>query len=255
MSEEVKMVKNEQEPNGEATNRPSSNRPLIELVINIVLPTLILNKAGSYLGDGGAVKALIIALAIPIAYATWDLVKNGHKNLISVIGFVSLLLTGGLGLLKLEGIWFAVKEAGIPLLIGLITLGSAFTKRPLIKLLVYNKAVMKTELIKSALQERNVIAPFEKLLRRATALLSLSFFVSSVVNYVLAIRIFKKIPIHLSEAAKAELLNQQIAEMTWQGYVVLLIPSLLCMGLILWYLSKGIERFTGYSFSEVVKVE
>lgn len=235
--------------------RPSNNKALIDLVLNIVLPTLILNKAGQHLGDDGAVKALIIALAIPIVYATWDLLKNGHKNLISVIGFVSLLLTGGLGLLKLEGIWFAVKEAGIPLLIGLITLGSAFTKKPLIRLLIYNKSVMKTDLITSSLEERGVVAPFERLLRRATILLSLSFFVSSLVNYILAIRIFKKIPAQLSEAAKAELLNQQIAEMTWQGYVVLLIPSLICMGLILWYLSKGIERYTGHSFSEVVKVD
>ena len=205
MSEEIEIRKSEQEESAAeaASSGPSNNKALMELVINIVLPTLILNKAGNYLGESGAVKALIIALAIPISYATWDLVRNGHKNLISIIGFVSLLLTGGLGLLKLEGIWFAVKEAGIPLLIGLITLGSAFTKKPLIKLLIYNKAVMKTEMIMTALQERNVVAPFERLLRRATVLLSLSFFVSSVVNYVLAIRIFKKIPIHLSEAARS----------------------------------------------------
>lgn len=252
MNEEIKYGQ-EELPNDE--KRPSNNKALIELVINIVLPTLILNKAGPQLGEHGAVKALVIALLIPIVYATWDLLKNGHKNIISVIGFVSLLLTGGLGLLKLEGIWFAVKEAGIPLLIGLITLGSAFTKKPLIKMLIYNKSVMKTDLIKSSLEERGALAPFERLLKRATVLLSLSFFVSSLVNYILAIRIFKKIPVHLTEAAKAELLNQQIAEMTWQGYVVLLIPSLICMGLILWYLSKGIERYTGHSFSEVVKVD
>lgn len=230
-----------------------NSRAFLDLGINIVLPTLILNNLGPKLGEHGAVKALIIALAIPICYAGWDLIKNGHKNLIAAIGFVSLLLTGGLGLLKLEGIWFAVKEAGIPLLIGLITLGSAFSKKPLIRMLVYNKAVMQTEKIKEALRVNQKEAPFEKLLKKATLLLSLSFFVSSAVNYILAIRIFKQIPAHLTEAAKAELLNQQIAEMTWQGYVVLLIPSILSMGLILWYLSKGIERYTGLAFSEVVK--
>lgn len=232
--------------------KQSNNKALIDLGVNIVLPTMILNNMGKYLGDHGAVKALVIALMIPIVYALWDFFKNGNKNMIAVIGFVSLVLTGGLGLLKLEGFWFAVKEAGVPMLIGLITLGSAFSGKPLIKLLVYNKTIMKTEKIKDALKEKNQEAPFESLLKKATIMLSLSFFISSAVNYLLAINIFKKIPLDLSEAARAELLNQQIAEMTWQGYVVLLIPSILSMGLILWYLSKGIERYTGYAFGEVV---
>lgn len=234
-------------------NNNNNNKAFTDLGVNILLPTLILNNMGKHLGEHGAVKALIIALMIPICYAAWDLIKNGNKNLIAVIGFVSLLLTGGLGLLQLEGIWFALKEAGIPLLIGLITLGSAFSKKPLIKMLIYNKAVMQTDKIKQALKENDKEVPFNSLLKKATLLLSLSFFVSSIVNYVLAIRIFKDIPLHLSDAAKSELLNQQIAEMTWQGYVVLLIPSLISMGLILWYLSKGIERYTGFAFSEVVK--
>lgn len=231
------------------------NNGLKDLVINIVLPTLILNNMGKYLGEHGAVKSLIIALAIPLGYAAWDLTKNGHKNIIAVIGFVSLILTGGLGLLKLEGIWFAVKEAGVPLIIGLITLASAFSRKPLVQLLIYNKAVMQTEKIKDALAQKQNEHLFQKLLKKTTFLLSLSFFVSSLVNYKLAINIFKEIPAHLTEAAKAELLNQQIAEMTWQGYVVMLIPSILSMGLILWYLSKGIEKYTGYSFSEVIKAD
>lgn len=235
------------------SGKQDGNKALMDLGLNILLPTLILNNLGKHLGEHGAVKALIIALLIPIVYASWDFFKNGNKNLIAVIGFVSLLLTGGLGLLKLEGIWFAIKEAGIPLLIGLITLGSAFSKKPFIQMLIYNKAVMQTEKIKDALKEKNNEAVFDRLLKKTTLMLSLSFFVSSAVNYILAIRIFKKIPEGLAEAAKAEMLNQQIAEMTWQGYVVLLIPSILSMGLILWYLSKGIERYTGYAFSEVVK--
>lgn len=229
------------------------NKGLADLIINIVAPTIILNNAGKYLGDDGAVKALIIALSIPIVYALWDFFKNKNKNLMAAIGFVSLLLTGGLGLLKLEGIWFAVKEAGIPLLIGIITLISAFSKKPFIQMLIYNENVMQTEKIKSALKENCQENEFKTLLKKATVLLSLSFFFSALVNYILAIRIFKDIPANLAEAAKAELLNQQIAEMTWQGYVVLLIPSILSMAAILWYLSKGIQRYTGYSFSEVVK--
>ncbi|MEX0799229.1 MAG: VC0807 family protein [Bacteriovoracaceae bacterium] len=239
----------------ESLQKTDNTKALKDLVINIIFPTIVLNNAGKYLGEHGGVKALIVALAIPLGYAAYDLVKNSNKNLIAAIGFVSLLLTGGLGLLQLEGFWFAVKEAGIPLLIGLIVLGSAFSRKPLVKLFIFNKALMQTEKIKEALKANNRELMFEKLLKKTTFLLSLSFFLSSLINYKLAINIFKDIPAHLSEAARSELLNQQIAEMTWQGYVIMLIPSMVSMGLILWYLSKGIEKHTGYSFNDVIKHE
>ena len=48
----------------------------------------------------------------------WDLKKKGKVNPISVLGLANVGLTGTLGYVQAEGIWFAVKEAGIPLLIG-----------------------------------------------------------------------------------------------------------------------------------------
>ena len=60
--------------------------PLTELLINIVLPTLILNKGGEYLGENGSTKALILATLFPVIYAIYDYlklkkaVKNGRYH-------------------------------------------------------------------------------------------------------------------------------------------------------------------------------
>jgi hypothetical protein len=46
-----------------------------------------------------------------------------------MLGFVSVLLTGGIGLLQLDPKWIAVKEAAVPAVIGLA--GRAVAAHPL----------------------------------------------------------------------------------------------------------------------------
>jgi hypothetical protein len=59
---------------------------------------------------------------------------------------VSTLLTGGIGLLKLDAQWLAVKEAAIPALIGLAVLGSNWTSGPLIRILVFNPTLFEGQI-------------------------------------------------------------------------------------------------------------
>ena len=44
---------------------------------------------------------LIVALVFPLGYGVYDFVRRRKTNFISVLGFVSVLLSGGLGLMKL----------------------------------------------------------------------------------------------------------------------------------------------------------
>ena len=99
-----------------AKKKPS---PLIEILVNVVIPSVLLMK---FSGPEhlGTVNALVVALAFPIIYGSYDLVRNRHLNYIAILGLVSILLTGGIGLLKLDVQWLAIKEAAIPALIGLV---------------------------------------------------------------------------------------------------------------------------------------
>ncbi|NMV21303.1 MFS transporter, partial [Vibrio parahaemolyticus] len=87
-----------------------------EILFNVFIPSFILMK---FSGDEhlGTAMALVVALLFPIIYGGMDLVRNKECSFISALGFISVLLTGGIGLLKLDTRWLALKEALIPSLI------------------------------------------------------------------------------------------------------------------------------------------
>ncbi|RLA05529.1 MAG: MFS transporter, partial [Gammaproteobacteria bacterium] len=117
-------------------NSAKSN-PLIDLLISIIIPSVILMKLS---GDQwlGTTYALLVALAFPFSYGVYELIIHKKFNFISLLGIVSVLLTGGIGIMELEPKWLAIKEAAIPLIIGLVVLGSMKTRYPLVKTLLFN---------------------------------------------------------------------------------------------------------------------
>src|SRR5690606_41414891 len=62
--------------------------------------------------------SIVFALAFPIGYGLWDLRQSGKINPFSVLGVVSVFLTGGISLLELDPQYIAIKEAAIPAIIG-----------------------------------------------------------------------------------------------------------------------------------------
>ena len=132
------------------THKP---RPLIDLLVSIVLPSAILMKLS---GDEhlGTVGALVLALAFPIGWGLYELIRFRVKNFIAVLGLISVLLTGGIGILQLDTEWLAIKEAAIPAILGIAVIISAQIGKPLIKVLLYNPTVMNTGKINRILQER-----------------------------------------------------------------------------------------------------
>ena len=132
---------------------------------------------------------LLLALAFPLAYGGWDLLRQRKLNLMASIGVVSTLLTGGIGLLALDAQWLAVKEAAVPGAIGLAVLISARTRYPLVRVLVFNPALFDVDAVHTALRLRGNEAEFERRLRAGTVMLAGTFLFSAVANYLLASRV------------------------------------------------------------------
>lgn len=210
---------------------------------------MILNKGSKIVGP---LWALVIALAFPIGYGAYDLFKRKKTNFISVLGLLNVGITGGLALSGLTGIWFAVKEAAFPAIIGLFVLGSAFTKKPFIETLFLNPSTIDIEKLESALAEKNSSTEFHGHLKTATMFLSLSFATSAILNFVLARRIFVDIDPLLDAAAQNDVLNQQIASMTSWSFVVIMVPSIILLLAIFWYLFRGIKKHTGLSVEDLM---
>ncbi len=229
---------------------PPKENGLLNLVFNIVLPVLILNKLSKFIGPPAA---LVLALAFPLGYGIYDLVKRKKVNAFSALGLLNVLFTGGLALLGLHGFWFAVKEAAFPTLVGLFVLGSAFTKRPFIETLFLNPSIMKVELLEQRLQEHGKQKEFHAHMKSATVWLSLSFAFSAVCNFILARRIFINIDPTLPSEAQSVILNEQIAQMTTWSMAVIMVPSILFLLGIFWYLMRGIKQHAGLSTEELIR--
>jgi len=227
------------------TQSPSHKpRPMIDLLVSILIPSLILMKLS---GDSnlGPTNALILALAFPFAWGLFELVKYRKVNLIAILGLLSVLLTGGIGLLELEVKWLAIKEAAIPAILGVVVFISTFTPYPLIRTLIYNPKVLNIEAIEHNLKARDLQAAFDQRLMNATYFLSASFAFSAVMNFILAKWI-------VTSPTGSAAFNEELGQMTLLSYPMIAIPSTLMLVAIVYYLWRSVHGMTGLSFQEVM---
>jgi len=219
-------------------------RPMIDLLVSIVIPSFILMKLS---GDDtlGATAALIVALAFPLGWGLFERLQYKKFNFIALLGLISVLLTGGIGLLQLDPQWLAVKEAAIPGLIGIAVLVSTRTRYPLIKTLLYNPAVIHVDKIKRKLDGLGNTEAFEARLMNATYLLSSTFLFSAMMNYILAKWI-------VTSASGSTAFNEELGRMTLLSYPVIVIPSMIMMMAIFYYLWRAIHGMTGLKLEEIL---
>ncbi|GAA5132491.1 VC0807 family protein [Thalassotalea piscium] len=228
----------------QSTTPQKKNNTLLELFFNIVIPSIILMKLSSpeYLGT---VTGLIVALAFPVSYAIHDFIKTRSLNFISLLGFLSTLLTGGIALFELSVEWLAIKEAAIPAVIGTVVLASGFFGKPLLAKLLLNPYIFKLELIYETLAQNGNTEQFKRKINNANLILASTFGFSSTMNYILAKWIVT------SPTGTVEF-NEQLGEMTLLSYPVIAIPSLIMMFGILFYVIKVIAKLTGLTFEEML---
>ena len=216
--------------------------PLVELGITLIIPALILMKLSGP-EDLGAAKALILALSFPLAWGLRDYWKRRKFNLFAVLGVVSTVLTGGIGLLALDTQWLAVKEAAVPGLIGLAVLGSTYTRYPLVKTILLNPAMIDTARLQEKLAAHGAIQVFETHLLRATWMLSGTFFFSSAMNYFLATYL-------VVSPAGTPAFNEELGQLTLLSYPFIALPSMAMMIFVIYYLSRTTQKLTGLSFTD-----
>ena len=225
---------------------------LLNLGFNILLPIMVLNKGKKYFGDylepyfeNVAVGILIIAIIFPVAYFIYDYFKRSKYNVFSILGLISVLLTGGIGILEIPTEWFAVKEAAIPLLLGIAVVVSLKTPWPLIRTLLYNPEIMDVDKVHIALQAHASESAFEKLLTKCTWLLAFSFLLSGVLNYGLARWI-------VVSPSGTDAFNSEVSKMMAWSWPVIVIPSMAIMMVTLWMLLGGIKKMTGLELDDVL---
>lgn len=254
-----------------ADSKPKQEHPLANILVNVLIPVLVL----SYLSKDpvlqeklgktahpwhlGPIKAMIIALALPLGYGAWHFLKTRKGNFFSALGLASVLLSGGLtlylwnpdGTVKPNaGLLFGIKEGLIPLILGVAILMSQRSATPLIRVFLYNDTIFDIPKIERRIAERGADTLYAALLRAATTIFAGSFFLSAALNVGLAQWFFRSFDAHAPDAL--ETYNAIVARLTGWGFAVIGLPLLVILFFILNRLLKGLREITGYTDEELM---
>lgn len=227
-----------------------ADNPLLDLGCNLVLPILILNKGDDWLGLAPE-AAILIALAFPVGWFIRDYITTRLINGVSILGVVSVLMTGGIGLLKLSPMAFAIKETAIPLALGLAVAFSAAIGKPFFREIIFgpkNRLQLDVDGINSALDSDDKRSAFDRLLTVCTWLFAASFLVSAILNFAITRMVVTTDP-NIDAAA----FNAEIGKQTGITFVVVSIGTLPVMLLAMAKLIKGFRRITGCEFEAFIQ--
>ena len=224
--------------------QPKKGGFLSNLLFNIVIPVVILTKF-SQESALGPVWSIIVALAFPIGFGLWEMRVTGKVNGFSILGVVSVLLTGGISLLQLDPKYIAIKEAAIPGLIGLAVNISQGSRRSVVKLLIFNENIIQIARVHEALAELGNKAKFDQKMNIVTYIVASSFFLSSGLNYMLAKLVLK------SPAGTSQF-NEELGRMTALSYPVIVIPSMIVLIGAIFYLLAQLKSLTKLPLEELM---
>lgn len=226
--------------------KPDKQKPpsmLINLLFNIVIPTLIMTKLSGE-DNLGPMYSIVVALAFPVAYGLRDYLQNHKANFFSALGIFSVVMTGSMSLLQLDPQYIAIKEAAIPACFGLATLISVYTKYPLVKTFLFNDQILQIDKVKAALMAHDNVQAFENKLTNASYMVAGSFFLSSVLNYILAKWIL------VSQPGTVEF-TEELGKMTALSFPVIALPSTIVLMAALFYLLHHIRKLTDLKTEDI----
>ena len=211
---------------GKAPDGPKEENPLTNIMVNVLIPVValtMLSKTGDKPWHIGPLYGMLVAVAFPLCYGIYDLFKRKKVNFFSVLGLVSVLLTGGLTLFLWEegdtvadnaAVLFGIKEACIPIVFGVTILLSHWTQTPLVRVFLYTPELFDIPRIEKKIAANNHQQAYDRLIFQTTLIMSASFFISAVANYFLAQ--------HFLEGANTrELYNAGVGKLTGWGFLVI----------------------------------
>lgn len=239
-------------------SKKQQENPLANIMWNVLIPVAalgFLGKSGDKLWQVGPLWGMIIAVSLPVIYGVHHLIKTRKPNFFSILGVISILLTGGISIMAYQDngtvdekapLWFALKEAAIPFIFGVTILISHWTKTPLVRMFLYNPDIFNIPLIEKRVSEKSAMDAYQKLIFSGTILLASSFFISMVMNYFLAMYFLN------GHTGSQEEFNSGVAKLTGWGFAVIGLPMIIILGATLFRFVSGLRRITGMENDEIL---
>lgn len=232
--------------------------PLANIMWNVLIPVVALSflgKNGDKFWNIGPIWGMLVAVSLPVIYGVHHLIKTKKPNFFSILGVVSILLTGGIAIMAYQDngtvdeqapLWFALKEAAIPFVFGITILISHWTKTPLVRVFLYNPDFFNIPVIEKRVEEKGKTLEYKKLIFTGTLLLAGSFLISMVMNYFLAMYFLQ------GNTGSQEDFNDGVAKLTGWGFAVIGVPMLVILMITMWKFVSGLRNLTGMDNEEIL---
>lgn len=233
-----------------------NENPFLSISCNIFVPVMILKKGeiwfkgyNNYFNLEIQPFSFLIALLFPLLYFIYDLKNRRNINIISILGFINVLLTGGIGVFGskygLTKSAFILKEGLMPFIIGSFLFLYSKYRKSAFNAIILNKALFDVEKIKLSTKHVNPKI-LDLLSRKAGYYFIAGFFISSIIQFILASAIVTSNP---GDSG----FNEQVSTMTWVSYLAVLVPTIVLVGKGYFDLINGLENITGLKKEEFLK--
>jgi hypothetical protein len=248
-------------------SKKQQDNPLANIMWNVLIPIVALSllgkgdndplsqAAGEKLWHIGPIWGMILAVSLPVIYGIHHLIKTKKPNFFSILGVVSILLTGCIAIMAYRDngtvdeqapFWFAMKEAAIPFVFGVTILISHWTKTPLVRVFLYNPDFFNIPSIEKRIAANDATADYKKLILSGTLLLAGSFFLSMVMNYFLAMYFLN------GNTGSQEDFNDGVAKLTGWGFAVIGLPMMVILMITMWRFVSKLKVLTGMDNEEIL---
>ena len=219
---------------------------LMELFLNLCLPTIILLKGHTWFHLPPKL-ALALAMGCPLAYGICDWVREKRFNWIAFLGLISISVKGSIGLLEFSNKWLAFNEALLPGIMAFTIIIFRLMKRPpfLIHFLL-NDQFCYTDKITKLLKEKN---NYTKLIHKVYVyewLLAALFCFSSTLNFILA----KYLVIH---PAGSDTFNHELGMLTAWSFAVIAVPATIALLGIAWRFFVQVKVLSNLKWEEIIR--
>lgn len=214
---------------------------VIDLVALLALPWAILRLAS---GDDalGPQWAPAVAMVPPLLHTLWRRFSKGKASPLSGLVIVSLLVNALLGFVTLDASWFAVKEAGVPVAMALVTLSTTLRGPGLVSAML--DEVLDPALLAAAMSGRPQDALDDRT-RRSTVAFACVFLANGLVSFGVA-RWLVTAPSGTTAFA------EQLGSYTSWSFVLVNLPTMVATVGVLRAVLAAVEAVTGRPIDELL---
>ncbi len=220
--------------------KSQNNNIFLDLIFSILIPSLLLTRGADYFPNLTAIELFLVALSIPILYGFYDFITNKHFNVISLAGLLNVTLTGGIGLFQASKIIIVIKEAGFPLVLGILMV--VFNSR--LQGFIKNQAeeILNIALIIS----KSSKVFFDNWVKWISRQIPYTFFLSSILNGIMTIIVIQSQP-------GTQTFNEEIAKLLVWGFLGVAIPCMIITIGIMIVGFKKLQKETSLKFEQLFK--